>query len=96
MDTGHDMFYIRNSSSGCVYTKAPLDYESVSLYNLTVVATDHGATPLVSSFEYQIRVQDVNEYSPLFTKSKFVFNIPANLEVGEIIGKVVILCLCKE
>ncbi|XP_065668247.1 protocadherin-16 [Hydra vulgaris] len=82
------MFYMNDSTSGLIYTKNSLDYESVSLYNLTVVATDCGQKPLVSSFEYQIHVQDVNEYAPLFTNSKFIFNIPGNLEVGETIGKV--------
>ena len=79
---------MKDNETGWVYTSVPLDFEKKSLYNLSVLAQDHGTRPNMASFEYRIKVKDVNEYEPTFIRSKYEFQILASLQVGENIGQV--------
>uniref|UniRef100_A0A3B4YN16 Cadherin domain-containing protein n=1 Tax=Seriola lalandi dorsalis TaxID=1841481 RepID=A0A3B4YN16_SERLL len=53
-------------------TDTVLDRESVSDYNITVVATDAGMPPLSTKRSFHLKVSDVNDNSPVF--SVFVYN----------------------
>ncbi|XP_038867647.1 protocadherin alpha-3-like [Salvelinus namaycush] len=46
----------------------PLDRESASQYNVTVIATDEGAPPLSSTSVITVHVSDVNDNAPHFSE----------------------------
>ena len=54
-----------NGLTGAITVAAPLNFEVVSSYNLTVVATDGGALPLSSSIAVSITITDSNDVAPL-------------------------------
>ncbi|XP_044060659.1 protocadherin gamma-A11-like [Siniperca chuatsi] len=53
-------------------TDTVLDRESVSEYNITVVATDSGMPPLSTKRTFHLKVSDVNDNAPVF--SQVVYN----------------------
>uniref|UniRef100_A0A8C2WFB3 Cadherin domain-containing protein n=1 Tax=Cyclopterus lumpus TaxID=8103 RepID=A0A8C2WFB3_CYCLU len=52
-------------------TDTVLDRETVSEYNITVVATDSGMPPLSTKRTFYLKVSDVNDNSPLFSESVY-------------------------
>ncbi|XP_026049528.1 protocadherin gamma-A10-like isoform X44 [Astatotilapia calliptera] len=52
-------------------TDTVLDRESVSEYNITVVATDAGIPPLSTKRTFHLKVSDVNDNSPVFSQSVY-------------------------
>jgi len=42
----HGQLFAVNSSTGDLYVRGPIDYEKSSVYHLTVVAADRGASTL--------------------------------------------------
>ena len=74
------------SSSG-TYTsslvlKRPLDYETLDLYQLTIVARDAGAQSRSSVANVEVVVQDVVDNPPVFTSSEFTVEVPEDAGVG--------------
>lgn len=51
---------------GTITLTGTLDYEAVTMYNLTVEASDDGSPMLMSSMIVTINVVDVNDNPPLF------------------------------
>ncbi|RWS06307.1 Pt1-cadherin-like protein [Dinothrombium tinctorium] len=49
-----------------LHLRSPLDYEKTKSYNLTIRATNNGATQLYSDTMVQINVEDVNDEIPFF------------------------------
>ncbi|CAB1426608.1 unnamed protein product [Pleuronectes platessa] len=66
----------------------PLDRETVTRYNVTIVATDSGAPPLSSTSVVSIRVSDVNDNAPLFPEPLINVYVNENSPVGAVIKKV--------
>ncbi|KAG8539365.1 hypothetical protein GDO81_021011, partial [Engystomops pustulosus] len=69
------------SSSASYYriiTVGPLDREEVSIYNITILATDRGSPPLSSRKDITLEVSDVNDNPPVFKKSMFFAYVPEN------------------
>ncbi|KAG8579342.1 hypothetical protein GDO81_010827, partial [Engystomops pustulosus] len=69
------------SSSASYYriiTVGPLDREKVSIYNITILATDRGSPPLSSRRVINLEVSDVNDNPPVFKKSVFFVYVPEN------------------
>ncbi|XP_040904730.1 protocadherin alpha-3-like [Toxotes jaculatrix] len=66
----------------------PLDRESVSNYNVTIVATDKGAPPLSSTSVVSIHVSDVNDNAPLFPEPIVNVYVKENSPVGAVIKTV--------
>ncbi|XP_051275271.1 protocadherin alpha-8-like isoform X7 [Dicentrarchus labrax] len=66
----------------------PLDRESVSSYNVTVVATDRGTPSLSSTSVLSIQVSDVNDNAPLFPEPIINVYVNENGPVGAIIKTV--------
>uniref|UniRef100_A0A3P9AC14 Cadherin domain-containing protein n=1 Tax=Esox lucius TaxID=8010 RepID=A0A3P9AC14_ESOLU len=64
-------------------TDAFLDRESVSEYNITVVATDSGLRPLSSKRTFHLKVSDVNDNAPMFTQSLYNSYIAENNSPGQ-------------
>ncbi|XP_047196502.1 protocadherin alpha-3-like [Hippoglossus stenolepis] len=66
----------------------PLDRETVTRYNVTIVATDSGAPPLSSTSVVSIQVSDVNDNAPLFPEPLINVYVNENSPVGAVIKKV--------
>ncbi|XP_031159095.1 protocadherin alpha-3-like [Sander lucioperca] len=66
----------------------PLDRESVSNYNVTIVATDKGTPSLSGTSVLSIHVSDVNDNAPLFPEPLINVFVKENSPVGEIIKTV--------
>ncbi|XP_054890834.1 protocadherin gamma-A4-like isoform X23 [Poeciliopsis prolifica] len=58
-------------------TDSVLDRESVSEYNITIIATDGGKPPLSAKRIFNLKVSDVNDNAPVFSQTAY------NAFVGE-------------
>ncbi|XP_072768509.1 protocadherin beta-11-like [Nerophis lumbriciformis] len=63
-------------------TDAPLDRESVSEYNITVVATDAGLPALSTRRTFTLKVSDVNDNAPVFPHAVYGAFITENNSPG--------------
>ncbi|XP_026214096.1 protocadherin gamma-A10-like [Anabas testudineus] len=63
-------------------TDSHLDRESVSEYNITVIATDAGIPPLSTKRTFNLKVSDVNDNAPVFSKSLYNAFIVENNSPG--------------
>ncbi|XP_030251964.1 protocadherin beta-16-like [Sparus aurata] len=63
-------------------TDTVLDRESVSEYNITVVATDAGMPPLSTKKTFHLKVSDVNDNAPVFPQSVYNAFITENNSPG--------------
>ena len=63
-------------------TDTVLDRESASEYNITVVATDAGSPPLSTQRTFNLKVSDVNDNAPVFSKSLYSSFIIENNSPG--------------
>ncbi|XP_027134184.1 protocadherin beta-16 [Larimichthys crocea] len=63
-------------------TDTVLDRESVSEYNITVVATDAGMPHLSSKKTFHLKVSDVNDNAPVFSQSVYNAFITENNSPG--------------
>ncbi|XP_040829880.1 protocadherin gamma-A6-like [Ochotona curzoniae] len=59
-------------------TTAALDRERVSLYNVTVTATDRGTPPLSTQTLISLQVADTNDNPPAFPRSSYSIYVPEN------------------
>ncbi|XP_071060789.1 protocadherin alpha-3-like [Pseudochaenichthys georgianus] len=66
----------------------PLDRERVSIYNVTIVATDKGTPSLSSTSILSIHVSDVNDNAPLFPEPLIHVYVKENSAVGGVIKTV--------
>ncbi|XP_069510301.1 protocadherin alpha-10-like isoform X7 [Ambystoma mexicanum] len=58
--------------------KDPLDRELVSVYNITLLATDGGSPSLSAMKNIVVVVSDVNDNPPAFSELSYVISIPEN------------------
>eukprot|EP00035_Acanthoeca_spectabilis_P006219 m.122020 g.122020 ORF g.122020 m.122020 type:complete len:4758 (-) comp13405_c0_seq2:212-14485(-) len=79
-----------NQTSGVVSVAAPLDRELISLFLLTVRATDSGSPSHMSETNYSVEVLDVNDNFPIFNQSTYFAEIPENATVGTQVGVAVL------
>ncbi|XP_029917482.1 protocadherin alpha-3-like [Myripristis murdjan] len=63
-------------------TKGRLDRETVSYYNITIIATDCGQPPLTTVKPLSIQVADVNDNRPNFSQSPFELYLVENNAPG--------------
>nr|XP_049610195.1 protocadherin gamma-A3 isoform X40 [Syngnathus scovelli] len=59
-------------------TDANLDRESLSEYNITIVASDGGSPPLSTKKTFNLKVSDINDNAPVFPVSIYSANIEEN------------------
>ncbi|XP_071313486.1 protocadherin alpha-8-like [Trachinotus anak] len=71
-----------------VITKEFLDREEVSLYEITVKATDCGEPPLSNFKTLSIQISDVNDNSPQFSQNPLQFYLVENNVAGKSIFSV--------
>uniref|UniRef100_A0A3Q2QUY0 Protocadherin-16 n=1 Tax=Fundulus heteroclitus TaxID=8078 RepID=A0A3Q2QUY0_FUNHE len=68
--------------TGIITTATALDFESEPAPSVTVVATDRGRPPLSSTVKVNIMLQDVNDNTPVFSKSFYNASIKENTPAG--------------
>ncbi|XP_034037720.1 protocadherin alpha-4-like [Thalassophryne amazonica] len=65
-----------------------LDRESISNYDVTIIATDEGTPSLSSTSAISIKVSDVNDNAPRFSEPLFNIYVSENSPVGSVIKTV--------
>ncbi|XP_067374263.1 protocadherin alpha-5-like isoform X7 [Channa argus] len=65
-----------------------LDRETTGRYNVTIVATDEGTSPLSNTHIITVHVSDVNDNPPLFSESLYIVYVTENSRVGTVIKTV--------
>ncbi|XP_072254236.1 protocadherin gamma-B2-like, partial [Pyxicephalus adspersus] len=71
-----------------IVTTSNLDRETVSSYNITVIARDRGSPPLSSRRIIRLEISDVNDNPPVFMKSSYVAYVAENNLPGASIYRV--------
>ena len=75
--------------SGEISLIGSLDFEQTKQYRLLVVATDQGAqTSLSANMTLTVKVKDVNDNSPEFTRPLYEMRVPENVGLGFKVGTV--------
>eukprot|EP00066_Takifugu_rubripes_P019595 XP_011608861.1 PREDICTED: protocadherin alpha-2-like [Takifugu rubripes] len=64
-----------------------LDRETISQYDVTIVATDEGTPPLSSTAVISVQISDVNDNAPRFMDENLNIYIKENSRVGDIITR---------
>ncbi|XP_030595814.1 protocadherin alpha-2-like [Archocentrus centrarchus] len=59
-----------------------LDRESITQYNVTIIATDEGSPPLSSTSVIPVHISDVNDNAPLFSEPVVNVYVKENSAVG--------------
>lgn len=75
-------------STGSLSIFKPLDREEQDIFNLTIIAEDHGIPQHSSSQLLCVHVIDVNDEVPWFEESQYEAQISENLPTGTSILKV--------
>ncbi|KAK8391903.1 hypothetical protein O3P69_017490 [Scylla paramamosain] len=73
-----DMFRFESPLSGNLVLEKPLDYESLALFNITIVAQDQAASPQSSTAVLTVQVQDADDQNPAFTRDHYMAILPEN------------------
>ncbi|KAM7419871.1 hypothetical protein PAMA_016804 [Pampus argenteus] len=71
-----------DSSDGTLRLAQPLDYSEVKVYSLMVQASDGGTPPLVGNVSVVVKVKDVNNNPPEFSKESYDIAVSENLAGG--------------
>ncbi|XP_040200807.1 protocadherin gamma-B2-like isoform X28 [Rana temporaria] len=71
-----------------IVTTSNMDRETVSIYNITVLARDRGSSPLSSRRIIRLEISDVNDNPPVFMKASHVAYVPENNVPGASIYRV--------
>lgn len=79
----HNKFVSLDSQTGVLTLAQPLDFETLSVIKLTVIAKDSGVPPLESEAQVEISVMDENDNRPKFDKEKSVGKVKENTKIGE-------------
>ncbi|KAK7922725.1 hypothetical protein WMY93_009627 [Mugilogobius chulae] len=72
-------------------TNAPLDRETLSEFNITVIASDLGKPPLSVNKIFNLKISDVNDNAPVFTRALYTATLSENNSPGfsvlNVVGK---------
>ena len=79
LDGNNNGDFFLNSSTGELRTFRQLDREQTGLYQLRVVATDHGQPPRSNEAVVDITVLDWNDNNPEFEREFYTANITEEL-----------------
>lgn len=69
-------------STGALSTSRGLDRETKAEYTLEVVASDRGSPALSTTVMVQVKVMDVNDNSPIFSKSSYSVDVSEDAAEG--------------
>lgn len=70
------------ASSGILKLAQPLNYSEVKVFTLTVQASDGGTPSLVGNSSVVVKVKDVNNNPPKFSKERYDVEVSENLASG--------------
>lgn len=73
-----------NALTGDIYTKQTFDYERESEFCFVVEARDKGDQ--VATLKVLVKIEGIDEFSPIFTQNVYHFALPVNAKVGQSIG----------
>lgn len=71
-----------HSRTGALSTSHGLDREKKPKYTLEVVAVDRGSPALSATATVEVKVLDVNDNSPVFSKNSYTVEVLENAEEG--------------
>ncbi|KAI5710531.1 hypothetical protein M8J76_011971 [Diaphorina citri] len=71
-----------DSITGQLTVKTKLDRETITDYELKVIAKDHGTPPQSSTATVFLFIEDVNDNNPVFYPSQYFKQIPEDTQVG--------------
>ncbi|CAC5409358.1 unnamed protein product [Mytilus coruscus] len=77
--------FLLNKQTGMLSVNGTLDREEETCYNLTVLAVDHGNSPLISSVEVLVTVTDQNDNTPKFTSNNRTYYVKENQHPGQFV-----------
>ena len=77
-----------DQKSGKITTKVMFDYESQTMFSMTVLAKDSGDPQKTSDCTVFVKIQGMNEFTPEFERKAYVFTVPEDVSVGSIVGQV--------
>lgn len=87
LDPASTVFEI-NPSTGVLSLIATLDYEGTQTYEVTVLATDNGATPKTGTATVTITVTDANDGIPIFNPAVYISTISESDGLGTLVTTV--------
>uniref|UniRef100_A0A3P8V9N1 Protocadherin alpha-C2-like n=2 Tax=Cynoglossus semilaevis TaxID=244447 RepID=A0A3P8V9N1_CYNSE len=77
-----------NPSTGEITVKGMLNYEDFRIFDMEVIATDHGANSLSGQCTIKILVEDMNDNHPEISVKSFQSPVKENIEVDTVIAVV--------
>lgn len=77
-----------SSTNGELRTAGQLDFESASLYHLSLVCRDQGSLSLATPSTVHVVINPINEYTPSFSQARYEVTVAENLAVGSNIANV--------
>ena len=87
--TGKDKsFFTIDESSGKITANIRFDYESRTIFNMTVLAKDSADPQKTSDCTVYVKIQGRNEFAPEFKKKEYLFSVRENVPVGTVVGQV--------
>ncbi|CAG5128996.1 unnamed protein product [Candidula unifasciata] len=79
--------YLRiHAKSGVITSNVPLDREKNATLRFTILVTDGGERPKTGVAEISISIKDVNDNSPQFNETKFVFSVSEQAQNNSTVG----------
>ncbi|XP_077627075.1 protocadherin-23 [Crocuta crocuta] len=91
LEGGDGAFALRSGGSPGVFflcVEGPLDRESRDLYDLRLVATDAGAPPLSTEETLLLRIADLNDQPPLFSRERYLASVSEAAAPGTAVVRV--------
>jgi len=85
---GHDNKFYIDGKDGTVWTLGPLDFETKSFYNISVIAYDKGQPSLSSSAKLWVTVSDVPDNVPDFPKAVYTIEVAENALIDQTVYSV--------
>ena len=77
-NSNDDFELVIENGEGIIRSAHQFDYETTSIYVLTVTVSDRGNPPMSSSVPLEFNIIDVNDESPVFTQSVYSVSIQEN------------------
>ncbi|XP_028397675.1 protocadherin Fat 4-like [Dendronephthya gigantea] len=77
-----------DQNTGKITANVKFDYESRNNFTLTALAKDSGDPRKTSDTKVVVNILGMNEFTPYFKKKTYVFSVPEDADVGEIVGQV--------
>ncbi|XP_025413054.1 cadherin-87A isoform X2 [Sipha flava] len=78
-----------NQTTGVIYTKEKLDFESIETININLIAYDTGHPQLSTTATILIKVININDNSPIFNETEYRAEIEENSPSGTYVTHVI-------